>query len=74
MVDNQSPPTSTSRKAGKKFVVIIFRKLDSVLEVAPRMTQTLNILTSVAYADVHGEGKQELESLRDTLEEEATEV
>ncbi len=35
-----------------KLVVVVFKKLPEKIEVEPRMSQTLSVITSVAYSKV----------------------
>lgn len=54
-----------------RYVTIVAKKLSSAIEVASRMTQTLSILTAVAYSEPLTAVD---ETVRDSLESKATKV
>lgn len=57
-----------------KLVVVLMRKLPSTLDVGARMTQTLNVITSVAYSEAAPEDSKDWDDVREQLVKEAVNV
>ena len=57
-----------------KMVVVLMKKLPATIDVSARMTQTMNIITSIAYSEAGKEEDEGWDEIREGLVKEAVNV